>query len=180
MNTKENMFDHFVIVQNKHILISYKGPVTPVIMAEISRDIRDKLGDNPRASRKVFSVFMELAQNILFYSAEKIQYAGRFDSVGMLQITEMPDHFVFSCGNTIKKEHVIMLVDSCKTINSLNKDELRQLKRYQRQQPQGEVSQGAGIGLVQVAILSGNPLEIQAHDLDENHSFFTLSVNINK
>ena len=176
---KAKMFDHFVI-QDKQILISYKGPVTPVIMAEISRDIQDKLAENPRASRKVFSVFMELAQNILYYSSEKIQYAGRIDSVGMLQITEAEEHYVFSCGNTINREHVEQLVDSCNTINSLDKEELRKLKRHQRRQPANSISRGAGIGLVQVAILSGNPLEIHAQDLDDDHSIFTLSVNINK
>ena len=179
MKTKVKMFDHFVI-QDKQILISYKGPVTPVIMAEISRDIQDKLADNPRASRKVFSVFMELAQNILYYSSEKVQYAGRIDSVGMLQILELDEHYVFSCGNTINHEHVEQLIESCNTINSLDKEELRKLKRHQRRQPANEISQGAGIGLVQVAILSGNPLEIHAQDLDEEHSIFTLTVNINK
>ena len=179
MKAKVKMFDHFVI-QDKQILISYKGPVTPVIMAEISRDIQDKLAENPRASRKVFSVFMELAQNILYYSSEKIQYAGRIDSVGMLRILELDDHYVFSCGNTINREHVEQLIESCNTINSLDKDELRKLKRHQRRQPSSEISQGAGIGLVQVAIISGNPLEIQAQDLDDDHSIFTLSVNINK
>ena len=179
MIAKVKMFDHFVI-QDKQILISYKGPVTPVIMAEISRDIQDKLAENPRASRKVFSVFMELAQNILYYSSEKIQYAGRIDSVGMLQILELDNHYVFSCGNTINRTHVDQLVDSCNTINSLDKEELRKLKRHQRRQPSNEISQGAGIGLVQVAILSGNPLEIQAQDIDEDHAIFTLSVNINK
>lgn len=176
---KVKKVDHFM-TQDKHVLISYKGPVTPVIMAEISRDIQDKLADNPRASRKVFSVFLELAQNILYYSSEKIQYAGRIDSVGMLQILESDFHYVFSCGNTINRKHVDQLIDSCHTINSLDKEELRKLKRHQRRQPSTEISKGAGIGLVQVAILSGNPLEIQAQDLDNNHSIFTLSVNINK
>ncbi len=180
MLSRENMLDRLVIIQDKRILISYKGPVTPVIMAEISRDIQDKLAENPKASRKVFSVFIELAQNILYYSVEKIQYAGRLDSVGMLQIIEMDDYFVFLCGNTVMKKDVAQLVNNCKTINSLNREELRKLKRYQRKQPQSETSKGAGIGLVQVAILSDNPLEIQIHEVDDDQSFFTLSVNINK
>jgi hypothetical protein len=116
----------------------------------------------------------------LYYSSEKIQYAGRIDSVGMLQILEFDQYYVFSCGNTINREHVDQLIESCHTINSLDKEELRKLKRHQRRQPATEISKGAGIGLVQVAILSGNPLEIQAQDLDSDHSIFTLSVNINK
>ncbi len=174
------MLERLLLVQDKRILISYKGPVTPVIMAEISRDIQDKLAENPRVSRKVFSVFMELAQNTLYYSVEKIKYAGRFDSVGMVQIVEMDDLYVFICGNTVKKTNVVQLVNSCKTINALNKEELRKLKRHQRKQPQAPYSKGAGIGLVQVAILAGNPLEIQVYEVDSEHSFFILSVNINK
>ncbi len=174
------MLERLLLIQDKRIVISYKGPVTPVIMAEISRDIQDKLAENPRVSRKVFAVFMELAQNTLYYSAEKIKYAGRLDSVGMVQIIEMDDQYVFICGNTIQKTNVVQLVNNCKTINELDKEELRKLKRYQRSQPQSIHSKGAGIGLVQIAILSGNPLEIQVYDVDSEHSFFILSVNINK
>ncbi|MEM9834137.1 MAG: SiaB family protein kinase [Bacteroidota bacterium] len=170
---------HFV-TQDQRILISYKGPVTPVIMAEIGQDIPDLTADHPQASRKVFSIFMELAQNILYYSSEKIRYARRVDSVGMLQILELENHYVFSCGNTVNCEHVDQLIESCQTINSLDRDELQKLKRHKRRLPADELSKGAGVGLVQVAILADNPLEIQVQAIDDKYALFTLSVNINK
>lgn len=174
------MIDHIMVMQSKNLLISYKGPVTPVIMAEISRDIREQLSDYPRASRKIFSIFMEMAQNILFYSAEKIYYAGRTESVGVLQLSDTVGNYIFSCGNIVSNSDIGQLADSCNTINSLDKEELRRLKRYQRRQPQADRSQGAGIGLVQVAILSNNPLEIEVYEIDEKHSFFSLFVTIDK
>lgn len=180
MFSKENILERLVIINNKRILISYKGPITPVIMSEISRDIQDKLADNPKASRKMFSVFIELAQNILYYSVEKIQYAGRIESVGMLQIVDMDNYYLLTCGNTVKKSEMEELVKSCNTINSLDRVGLRKLKCYQRRQPPYRNSKGAGIGLVQVAILADNPLEIHVHEVDAEHSFFTLAVNINK
>lgn len=180
MFTRFNMLEQLVVIQDKRVLISYKGPVTPIIMAEISRDIQDKLSDNSKASRKVFAVFLELAQNILFYSAEKVQYAGRNDSVGMLHVVEMEDQFSVICGNTVSKSDMIELTRSCEAINLLDKEGLRELKRNQRKQPPSRKSKGAGIGMVQVAILSDNPLEIHEHAVDQEHSFFTLSVTINK
>ena len=180
MSLKRKMTDHLMILQDKDILISYKGPVTPVIMAEISRDIREQLNEFPQASRKIFSIFIELAQNILFYSAEKIHYTGRTESVGILQLSNTPESYIFSCGNIVSNADVGRLADSCNTINSLDKEELRQLKRYQRRQPQADLSQGAGIGLVQAAILSNHPLEIEVYDIDEKHSFFSLFVTIDK
>ncbi len=165
---------------DKNVIISYKGPITPVVMAEISQDIQDKLAANPKASRKVFSIFIELVQNILFYSVEKIQYAGRTESVGMLQIIDMDNYYIFTCGNTVKKTETAVLQNSCHTINTLDKKELRKLKRHQRIQPQGAHSKGAGFGLVQVAILANNPLDIHVYEIDSEHSFYTLAVNINK
>ena len=172
--------DHLVILQDENLLISYKGPVTPNIMAEISRDIRGQLGNFPQASRKIFSIFIELAQNILFYSAEKIRYAGRTESVGILQLSETANNYIFSCGNIVFTTDVGRLADSCNTINSLDREELRRLKRTQRRQPQSDQSKGAGIGLVQAAIISNNPLDIEVYTIDEQHSFFSLFVTIDK
>ncbi|MGD1889435.1 MAG: SiaB family protein kinase [Cyclobacteriaceae bacterium] len=172
--------DHLMILQDENLLISYKGPVTPNIMAEISKDIRGQLDNFPQASRKIFSIFIELAQNILFYSAEKIRYAGRTESVGILQLSETANSYIFSCGNIVYTTDVGRLADSCNTINSLDREELRRLKRIQRRQPQSDQSKGAGIGLVQAAILSNNPLDIEVYTIDERHSFFSLFVTIDK
>ena len=180
MSHKRKMMDHLLVMQDRNLLISYKGPVTPAIMAEISRDIREQLNDFPHANRKLFSIFIELAQNILFYSAEKICYAGRTESVGILQLSESEESYVFSCGNIVSDSDVGHLADSCNTINSLDKEELRKLKRHQRRQPQADHSQGAGIGLVQAAILSNHPLEIEVYEIDEKNSFFSLFVTIDK
>lgn len=179
MTVSAKVSDHFV-TQDKRIIISYKGPITPAIIGEISQDILNKMINYPQASRKIFSIFMELAQNMLYYSSEKIRYSGRVDSVGKLQILDLENQYVFSCGNTVRHEHMDQLIASCETINSLNKNELQKLKRHQRRQPASELSRGAGVGLMQVAILANNPLEIRTQIIDDKYAAFTLSVNINK
>lgn len=180
MTRKLSLFEYYSLIQHENLIISYKGPVTPVIMAEISTDIRNKLADNPKAGRKVFSVFMELAQNILFYSAEKITFSNRKDSVGLLLITETDEEYIFSCGNMVENAYVEEIVESGEVINSMDKDDLRKLKKEQRNKPQGERSKGAGIGLIQVALTSGNPLQMEVRRVDEHVAFFSLSVKINK
>lgn len=176
-----NLFDYYSLTNNKDVIISYKGPVTDVIMAEISRDIRDKLADKPTASRRLFSVFMELSQNILYYSAEKITFSNRNDSVGIILITERDESYIFSCGNLVENEYLEELVTSCETINSLDREDLRKFKREVRNSPNpAERSKGAGIGLIHVALTSRHPLEVEHRRLDEKHSFFALSVQIRK
>lgn len=176
-----NLFDYYSFTNSKDVVVSYKGPVTEVIMAEISRDIREKLSDHPTAGRRLFSVFIELAQNVLYYSAEKITFSNRNDSVGILLLTKQDGQYVFSSGNLIKNSDLDELVSSCQKINSLDRDDLRKFKREMRNQPaQSEKSKGAGIGLIHVALTSRHPLELEHRKIDEEHSFFALSVKIKR
>jgi hypothetical protein len=180
MEQEFSLFDYYTLTSNKHVLISYKGPVTDVIMAEISRDIRSKFSDNQKASRKLFSIFMELAQNILYYSAEKVHFGDNQDSVGTILITEAEDHYTFSCGNLVENSYIQELVTDCEYINSLDRENLREYKREQRAKPQKERSKGAGIGLIHVALTSENPLSVDYIPVDDAFTFFSIAVKVHK
>jgi hypothetical protein len=163
-----------------HILISYTGPVTPVVVTNISRDIRKKLADNHEASRKVFSIFLELAQNIQFYSEEKVHYADCKDRVGTMYVVETEEQYAVICSNTVKYEDMEALTKGCRVLNLLDTDKLRRLKRIQRRRAPNEKSKGAGIGIIQAALLSRNPLQVYEYKLCSNYSFFTLSVLVDR
>jgi hypothetical protein len=180
METELNLFDYYTFTSNKQVLISYKGPVTDIIMAELSRDIRDKFADNPRASRKLFAIFMELAQNILYYSAEKKTFGEREDGIGTILITEASEHYTFACGNLVENSYIHELVESCDLINSMDREALREYKREKRSGPANERSKGAGIGLIHVALTSENPLRVQYRQTDDNFTFFSISVRVHK
>ncbi|MDX2303536.1 MAG: SiaB family protein kinase [Microscillaceae bacterium] len=175
-----SLYDYYSLTRRDDVMISYKGPVTDIILSEISRDIRNKLADNPKISKKLFSVFIELAQNILYYSSEEIFFADKRDRVGTILITQAEDHFTFGCGNMVENKYINDLVESCNKINSLDREELREYKRETRSSPKKDRSKGAGIGLIQVALTSGNPLQVEAHSIDDKYSFFSISVIIDK
>lgn len=162
------------------MLVSYKGPITPVVMAEITLDLRQKILHNAIVQKRMVSIFIELIQNILYYSTERIEYGGRTESVGALQIMDMHTHYLFSCSNMIEKSDTYTLLNNCSIINNMGREELRTLKRQQRNQSIITDSKGAGIGLVQVAILANNPLEIYIDDVNHDYSFYTLGVRIDK
>jgi len=180
METELSLFDYYTFASNKQVLIWYKGPITDVIMAELSRDIRDKFADNPRASRKLFAIFMELAQNILYYSVEKKFIGDREDSIGTILITEANEHYTFACGNLVDNKYIQELADGCDLINSMDREALREYKRERRSGPSQERSKGAGIGLIHVALTSENPLHVEYKQVDENSTFFSISVRVHK
>lgn len=88
MFSRFTTLEHHDSMPQGHVLISYTGPVTPVIVTDISCDIQKKLADNYKVSRKVFSIFIELAQNIQFYSEDKVHYADCKDRAGTMYVVE--------------------------------------------------------------------------------------------
>lgn len=174
-----SIYDYYSLTIREDVIISYKGPVTDVILSEISRDIRHKFAEDRKTSKRLFSIFIELAQNILYYSSEKINFADRRDSIGTILITKQKDKgHTFSCGNLVEAHFVEQLIESCEKINSLDRDGLREYKREMRMAPQSERSKGAGIGLIQVALTSRSPLKVEARPVNDEYSFFSLTVKI--
>ena len=178
-NNKFNLVDyHF---RSKHdVIVSYKGPFDKNAMSLIGNYIRGIISMNPRASKKVFKVFIELAQNIAQYSAEK-NIIGDFigAGVGSLVIVGFQDYFQIVTGNLIKNENLGPVIDKCELINTLDKEGLRKLKREQLKQNEYHRT-GADIGLIQLAITSDNPLDIEVKPIDQKLSFFTIRVKIDK
>ncbi len=175
---KFNLFD-FHNTFDKHIQVSYRGPFDKTILSVMGKYIEVILVSNPKVSKKVFKIFIELAQNISYYSAEVNALAGRDSGVGTLVIAEFEDYFLFMAGNKVKNESIIEIIDKCEVINSLDRDSLRKYKREQRSLPQGPRG-GAHIGLIQVALTSANPLDFEVNPVDREHSFFSITVKIDK
>jgi hypothetical protein len=180
MEHELDLFDFYNFTNARSIILSYKGPLTDVILAEIGKDIRSKFTENPTVKRKMFAVFMELAQNILYYSADKLIFNSKEDGVGIILLCQTDATYTFSFANVVQSEHLPQIQDKIDQINTMNRDELRELKRQQRNQPPEGTSKGAGIGLIQAAILSGNQFDIKIRKIDDERSFLTLSVSINK
>ncbi len=166
---------------NKNIKISYKGPFDERILSSIGNYIEVILGNvEVNASRKLFKIFIELAQNIAYYSAEKKEiYASKEFGLGTMVISEYEKCFTFVTGNAVKNESIIELIEKCEFINTLDRESLRKYKREQRRINPGERG-NAHIGLIQVALTSANPLDIEVSPIDDDTSYFSIAVKINK
>jgi hypothetical protein len=66
MSKKFSFFHHYLNMSDDDVLISYKGPMSDVIIHEISKEIQSRLNSDPKSGKKVYAIFMELAQNIFF------------------------------------------------------------------------------------------------------------------
>ena len=178
MSEKINFFAYQSDYYSEHdILLSYKGPVTDIILAEISFEIQKKIKENPRIFRKLHAIFIELAQNILYYSNEYNHFR-KHEKVGSIIIACSEDYYYLETSNLANTVSIKLLRERCKVINDMDAKSLRMYKRHMRKLSLMAGARGAGIGLIQSALLSENPLEMRSKKIDDDYTFFTLSVKI--
>ncbi len=173
-----NFFEYHNQINQENIILSYKGPVTPVLIAELSRDIRKDLRNNKKSGKKVFAIFMELVQNVSYYSSE-INVFGDKSRVGSIFIIDQATHYEIVVGNMVENPMVLGLVQRCSKIKEFDREALRAYKRDLRDQSYRQDGDGAGIGLVQVA-LTADKFDVKTLKMSDEYSFFVLFLDVQK
>lgn len=161
-------------------LVLYKGPLDTNILVSVGTYIRNLSKNDTALNKRIFTVFMEMAENISLYSAEFERFEGsKRSGIGTFVVREDDSFYYFHSGNVVYNIDIIPIIDKCGIINSLDRESLRDFKRRQRNLPHGDKG-GANIGLIQIALTSNNPLDIQLTPIDEERSFFSICVQIDK
>ncbi len=166
---------------NDGILLSYKGPVSSDVLADLGSKIDKSDLLDERYTRKVFKVFMEMALNISYYSSEYYdeEIKKNLDRVGSLLVQAHDYVIEVISGNLLKNDEVNELIEKCKYINSLSRRELRNYKISQRLTPSNN-GFGGNIGLIVMVLTSSNPIAFDIEKVDESFSYLTLKVTLNR
>lgn len=172
------------ILDDRHIVFSFSGYLSEGILYSLGEALRQKMTleeANVNTVKKVFSVFVEQAQNIIRYSAEKVSGNLGHDielSSGMVSIGMTADRFFIVCGNTIMADDVPKLRERLASLRALSKDEIKALYREQLREPPEQDSRGATIGLIEIARRASEPIEFDFDPIDAEKFFFCLKVSI--
>ncbi|MCS6820854.1 MAG: SiaB family protein kinase [Microscillaceae bacterium] len=177
---KLTVYQYCKDMEQNNIILSFKGTVSQEILADVGISLRTKFGAH-NLSKKIFAIFVELAQNIYHHSAQKeyLVTKGRPSGIGLIMVQNMPDHLVLTSGNVINMQQKAKLLNKCEYINSLDEEALREYYKSQRKKPDAGGT-GANIGLIDIARRSGYPLAYSIQDIDDEYAFFALSVRVNK
>ncbi len=176
-----DLLKYYNDMNKSRILMTFKGAISQELLVELGTLVRNQLQHDDKIQR-IFAVFVEMAQNILHYSAEKdlLQHIGKEVGVGVIVISEQEEMYSISSGNAVTKADAEHLEAQCRHLNTLTKDELKKLYQERRKQVPPEGSKGAGLGFIDMARKSDKPFEFSLQPLTDDLSFFTLNVSIYK
>lgn len=158
-----------------------------VYLGEFSHDITkmftsmaesdmEKNSEERSVQRKVYHVMVETLQNMNKHSDEiKERNIGN----GLFIIGKKHDTYYVITSNKVAKNHKDHLERALISVNSASPQELKEM--YKRQIKDGSLSNkgGAGLGLIDIARKTGETLNYQFLQLDEENFFFILKVEIN-
>jgi hypothetical protein len=180
----DELFSQYRAMTDHKILMSFKGVFAQPALVEMGNSIRNTVGSDAVGTvvmKKIFAIFIELSQNILFYSAEKeVDLDGREGGVGILVVSDNGDRYCVSSGNLMLNQNVDRMRERCEKVASMNKEELRAYYNEQRKRDRPADSKGAGLGFIDMARKSDYSLQFAITPFDEQHSFFMISSYISK
>ncbi|MCP5050498.1 MAG: hypothetical protein GY940_25260 [bacterium] len=181
------LLEYYKKMCERHIVLDFQGAMSQDMLVGMAELIKNKsVHDSQRTStvKKVFAVFIEMAQNIAHYSSERVHMSGNPSGngvgAGIIVVTEAENIFTITSGNMVKTNLTPAIIKHCQTINQMDKEELKQFYKQQIKGARETGKRGAGVGLIDIARKSGDSIKYQVDSLDDEHSFLVLSVKINE
>ena len=180
-------FDRFnqmkSLVMDQEFFMSYSGFVSEDILEAVGQTLRDRLQDmdsSPKQIRQVFSIFVELMQNVIRYGddgPQQTQKNGDKPSYGMLTVSKNEGRLVVMSGNYIANEHAARICSRIDELKAKTQDELRQIYKEKLRQPTEDTSKGASLGLIEIARRSSTPPDYVMTDGPDGTSFFIIKAS---
>lgn len=169
-------------LRGKKTLIYHNGHLKYETIGELLSNLKEETkGLQIKLSlyKKLLSATIEILENIYKYHdnfdhvfSDDHQYTPIF----ILKVDN--NGFYIQAGNPVLNDDIKSLRAKIDNINSLDKRGLKELYKNTITNGRFSIKGGAGLGFIEMAKLSGEPLVYNFQEIDESYSYFTLDINI--
>jgi hypothetical protein len=163
-------------VERSRVVFYYFGYFSQHIVSAMADAVRLQLEQTETEAatrRKLFSSFVEMAQNIIHYSCNTLTPATQTDNElrqGAVCIGVENDRHYLLCANPVAAHSVDALRSKLEPLRTMTLDEIKRAYRETLRAEQPEGSKGAGLGFLTVARDASSPLEFEFAPCDGTDS----------
>jgi hypothetical protein len=169
------------------VFFSLNGPFPGTIVRE-SVEMLKKLMKQENASNmaiwNVFSIAVEMLQNINRYSASKMPENSKdedeYPGSGSIFAGLKDDRYFIMSSNPIENSKINDLRGRLEIVCGMEKNELRKYYKKQLRSDEDTQGGGAGLGLIEIARKSSRTMEFDFKRIDEHLSYFSLLTYVNR
>ena len=176
----QEIMQHYSVAKSAQILMMFKGGLSQNIVVDLGSLLQNRLGFDVKV-RRMFGIFVELAQNVKNYSAEtELASDGSEVGVGILILADSGTHYSVNSGNLVRKSDAGRLKTQCEYLQTLDKMALKAYheERIESDPPPG--SKGAGLGLIEITMKTGGNVRFDFAPFDEQFTFFSITATVEK
>ena len=170
-------------MESKNVKLVYKGEISHQVtkaftsLTETNMMVEE---ESNSVQKKVFHVIVEFLQNISKHADYMDNEEGHEEGSGVFLVCKDEENYVITTGNILQKHKESIIANVLDKINSLDKEGLKAL--YKQQIKEGRLSDkgGAGLGFIDIAKKTGNPLAYKFVPINDDYSFFMISSTISR
>ncbi|MGB4673492.1 MAG: biofilm regulation protein kinase SiaB [Azovibrio sp.] len=176
-----DLFELRAHFNKSRILLCFNGPISRSLIEEIGNALKNYLQADhaqPSAAMDVFSVYVEMTQNIRHYAMAH-GYDELQSSATVVVARDEEGRYLVQAGNMVEKADGEALLARVQALANMDKTKLKSAYKAQLRQPRDESAvSGAGLGLIDVARKSARALDASLSQVGEQHAFFSLRATI--
>lgn len=169
------------MMADNSIFLIWSGHITPEVGKEVISFTETKLSEDEIQSsvrRKVFSILVEILENVAKYSPGKDAEEKFGMPVTMVRYENKT--YILTTGNLVLNEKVPQLKEKLDIVNSYDRTGLKELY-LKSLTGQSEASESTGnMGLIDMARKSGNKLDYEFDRINDTYSYYLLSVKVDE
>jgi hypothetical protein len=178
-----NLQEYYSNLNKGNVILAYKGSITSEIINDILEGVEKKLeevDEDSKLRKKIYNILVESLQN-LFHHIE-MSHEGINEELepkfGILAVVKENELYKIITGNFINVRRIKFLKEKINKINSLSKDELKDMYKFILNHQKLSAKGGGGLGLVDIARKSGNKLEFEFYNYNDDYYFFNLTISV--
>ncbi len=166
-------------IENQDFEYVYRGffshNISKKILSLADVNIQRSLGIST-LQKRIYYIMVEGLQNITMHQEEADEYLEKYP--GIFAIQKQENFYYVTTGNLVLNDKIPNLKARIDQINSLDKDELKQLHKEVLRTGAISDKGGAGLGLIEMARKSGNKLVASFELVNDKYSYFYLQTRV--
>lgn len=163
--------------------MAFKGSISSELISnvlEVVESRMDEYSESSKIRKKVYNVLVESLQNLYHHIEvlpEEMQEIFD-DKFGILVVSREENRYKITTGNFIGQDKVDVLRNKIDKINSMSREELKDMYKFILNHQRLSEKGGGGLGLVDIARKTGNDLHYTFEKYNDTYYFFNLDVYI--
>ncbi len=171
-------------VHDENIILMYKGILTFDLLSSLIGTAEKRINqyeEDRRLQKKFYSILTESLQNMHYHieKSESTDLDVSTDAVLILIVAQRRFYYLKTC-NYVLSSQVDKIKDKIDLVNSMDKDQLKEMYRKSLSNNEFSDKNTAGLGLLEIARKTDVPIKYEFEMINDNYSYFNLEIKLDR